>query len=118
MFRNRAAPDFGGMIRMPRHGATVRDLEVALRVSSPSFNRWDHRSVCRLHSRVSMNLRLLGIGCLLLLGSALSSCGDLRGLTSSGRKGPPARPGTTQLPGLGLGVHDHIENVDFAVAGD
>jgi len=57
-----------------------------------------------------MNLRLLGIGCLLLLGSALSSC--------AGRTGPPARPGARQLPGLGLGVHDHIESVDFAVAGD
>ena len=65
-----------------------------------------------------MNSRLLVIGCLLLLGSALSSCGDIRGVTYSARTGPPARPGTRQLPSLGLGVQDHIENVDFAVEGD
>jgi hypothetical protein len=65
-----------------------------------------------------MKLRLLGIGCLLLLGSALSSCGDIRGVTYSARTGPPARPGTRQLPSLGLGLHDHIESVDFAVEGD
>ncbi len=65
-----------------------------------------------------MKPRLLGIGCLLLLGAALSSCGDIRGVTYSARTGPPARPGTTQLPSLGLGVDAHIENVDFAVEGD
>jgi len=64
-----------------------------------------------------MNLRPLGIGCLLLVSLALSSC-DLGGLTSSGRKGPPVRPGTVQLPSLGLGIHDEIESVDFVVAGD
>jgi len=62
--------------------------------------------------------RLLGIGCLLLLGAVLSSCRDMRGVTYSARPGPPARPGTTQLPSLGLGVDAHIENVDFAVEGD
>ena len=65
-----------------------------------------------------MKLRLLGIGCLLLLGSALSSCGDIRGLTYSARKGPPARPGTRQLPSLGLRLDDHIESVDFAIEAD
>jgi hypothetical protein len=58
-----------------------------------------------------------GIGCLLLLGSALSSCNG-RGVTYSGRPGPAAWPGARQLPSLGLGVHDHIESVDFAVEGD
>ena len=62
-----------------------------------------------------MTPRLLGIGCLLLLGSALSSC---NGVTYSARSGPSARPGTTQLPSLGLGLHDHVESVDFAVEGD
>ena len=65
-----------------------------------------------------MKPRLLGIGCLLLLGSALASCDGIRGVTYSARSGPPARPGTTQLPSLGLGVDAHIENVDFAVEGD
>lgn len=64
-----------------------------------------------------MKPRLLGIGCLLLLGSVLSSC-DGRGVTYSARTGPPAKPGTTQLPSLGLGLHDHIESVDFAAEGD
>ena len=64
-----------------------------------------------------MSVRLLGIGCLLLVSLALSSC-DLGGLTSSGRKAPRARPGTVQLPSLDLAINDHIEGVDFAVDGD
>lgn len=65
-----------------------------------------------------MKPRLLGIGCLLLLGTALSSCDGIPGVTYSARPGPPAKPGTGQIPSLGLGLQDHIESVDFTVEGD
>jgi len=45
-----------------------------------------------------MNLRLLGIGCLLLLGSALSSCGDYAWLTSSGEEDHLQGPGQGNSP--------------------
>lgn len=72
-----------------------------------------------------MNLRLLGIACLvlLLIGAALHSCSGIPGLgipglAYSARKGPHARPGTRQLPSLDLRFDDHIESVDFAIEAD